>query len=746
MRNRPGTKIVDAPRRRGGFLVSRGAIGAAFGFLWGVVAYAGPPIPFDTYSVTNGAVSTSCPVGATCGDVLTDNGFLQRQVSIGGATYIQQILTDTGVSGSATAAPFSTARGTLDFTNEDFVAMGNRGDGIASKQVVLQSDFVSPTVEDRFINITNYLFGWAETAPQPWVNVDQEISTLDYSQPLAPVVTFSTNADITSSNTSFETDQDINLYQYISLASATGLSTDAQKFEYQELSGIYQLTSHTAGGPNPLLPGGTNGGDFSYTTGNKLDAVWVGEVVGSDDPSYTGVQFGYTEYTLADGNDNPLAQTALFSLTNPQPVNWQQPPFCCAQPVSQAPTTMLNVTNGGPVPITPTAIVAPPSLPTGNGEQAAVTGAPVAAAGPPLGYDQWSVSGGTITPTTLPGSQANVTGNGLLQRFITVGGDEYIQTIVTDANVTGNPSAAPFTSGALGFYNESFVKVGVTDPSQQGIASNQHIESQDLSYINHAETSPLPGDGGQFINDAILSTGWARGASPFAPTVQIHQENYTPDPNFNDTTSMIQNFNMLVGGGGADSNGGDRDISITSYTGSGHDVVSGGGSIPLTFIVGGASGCTTLGGTVSGSNCILPTTDNITNPIAFQSNILSGVWQTGSNAAVPYNLLPNDGEGNGRPTNSGTVAFAPGQGIQGTYVGGSYVTSDPAGNSVISSTTFTNLSTGASTENALLTTPQPSITVTNVPTVGSTAWAEYFGAGTSPSYSATVALPSYTAP
>jgi hypothetical protein len=149
---------------------------------------------------------------------------------------------------------------------------------------------------------------------------------------------------------------------------------------------------------------------------------------------------------------------------------------------------------------------------------------------------------------------------------------------------------------------------------------------------------------------------------------------------------------------------------------------------------------------VSGANCLLPTTDNIVNPIQFNTDIIRGAWQTASNAAVPFNLLPNANEGNDRPTNSGTVAFAAGEGIKATYVGGSYVTADPAGNSVISSTTFTNLSTGESTHNAVLTTPQPVITVTNVPTAGSTAWDEFFGAGTSPTYSATVALPTYTAP
>jgi hypothetical protein len=389
--------------------------------------------------------------------------------------------------------------------------------------------------------------------------------------------------------------------------------------------------------------------------------------------------------------------------------------------------------------------VAPPTPQGGTGEQATSTGDPVAALGPPIAYDQWSVSNGNFTTSALPGSPAAVSGNGILQRFITVGGDQYIQTIVTDAGATGDPTAAPFSSGALGFSTENFVKVGVTDPAQQGIASKQHIETKDLAYVNLPETTPLPGDGGEFTYNALLSTGWANG-SPLAPTVEIHQQNFVPDPNGLDTTSMIHNFDMLVGSGGASSTGGDRIISISSLTGSGHDTVSGGGSVPLSFIVGGASGCASLGGTVSGTNCILPTTDNMVNPIQFKTDIIRGAWQTASNAEVPYNLLPSANEGNDRPTNSGTVAFAPGQGIKATYVGGSYVTADPAGNSVISSSTFTNLSTGETTHNAVLTTPQPVLTVTNVPTAGSTSWDEFFGAGSSPIYSANVALPTYTAP
>lgn len=79
----------------------------------------------------------------TCGEATLSDGMLQRQVYVSGGgvdvdgTYIQFIMTEAGAEGDATAAAFSTERGNLYFTNEDFVKMNNRGDGLASKTAVI---------------------------------------------------------------------------------------------------------------------------------------------------------------------------------------------------------------------------------------------------------------------------------------------------------------------------------------------------------------------------------------------------------------------------------------------------------------------------------------------------------------------------------------------------------------------------------------------------------------------------------
>lgn len=115
-------------------------------------------------------------------------------------------------------------------------------------------------------------------------------------------------------------------------------------------------------------------------------------------------------------------------------------------------------------------------------------------------FDNWSASGGTITPDTGAGSycgQATVTctalvsGDGFLQQEVVDAGTTYIQTIITDAGVTGSPASLPYS-------DESFIKQG----------ANSGVMSQQRSTDNSSPTF-------NFSNTATLYTGWA---SAFIPT------------------------------------------------------------------------------------------------------------------------------------------------------------------------------------------------------------------------------------
>ena len=141
-----------------------------------------------------------------------------------------------------------------------------------------------------------------------------------------------------------------------------------------------------------------------------------------------------------------------------------------------------------------------------------LSGAAMAAApfsGGNNGFDQWSVSSGTVTVDLGSGATCPsgwtcspaVSGDGFFQRQVDDGsGNSYFQTIITDKGVSGSP-------GGLSFSDESFVKTGNTG----GLADKSSITDTSISGTL-TET---------FSASTELNTGWA------APTggdeVKIYQ-------------------------------------------------------------------------------------------------------------------------------------------------------------------------------------------------------------------------------
>jgi len=96
--------------------------------------FAGPPVPYDNWSVSNGAIDTSTSCGAagvTCKTIATDNGFIYEEVKTDVYTFLRLILSEEDASGNPVD---------LSFTNETYTpfAIVNRGiaQGAATKQVV----------------------------------------------------------------------------------------------------------------------------------------------------------------------------------------------------------------------------------------------------------------------------------------------------------------------------------------------------------------------------------------------------------------------------------------------------------------------------------------------------------------------------------------------------------------------------------------------------------------------------------
>ena len=101
-------------------------------------AVSGEPLPFDQFTVTTGEITADCgnwtnaggaALTVTCAAPTISDGMLQRQVTVSSTdpdyngTYVQFIMTESGASGDASAEAFSTARGSLYFTGEDFIKM-----------------------------------------------------------------------------------------------------------------------------------------------------------------------------------------------------------------------------------------------------------------------------------------------------------------------------------------------------------------------------------------------------------------------------------------------------------------------------------------------------------------------------------------------------------------------------------------------------------------------------------------------
>ncbi len=141
-----------------------------------------------------------------------------------------------------------------------------------------------------------------------------------------------------------------------------------------------------------------------------------------------------------------------------------------------------------------------------------LSGAAMAAApfsGGTNGFDQWSVSTGTVTVDLGAGATCPagwtcspaVSGDGFYQRQVDDGaGNSYFQTIITDKNVSGAP-------GSLSFSDESFVKTGNTG----GLADKSSI----------SDTSVTGSLTETFAASTELNTGWAAPAG--GDEVKIYQ-------------------------------------------------------------------------------------------------------------------------------------------------------------------------------------------------------------------------------
>jgi len=702
---------------RAGFLTAAGFLSAV---AFGTAIAAGPPIAFDQYNVSNGTITSGAnnsdcsgvtvPGAPTatvvCSDVLVDDGMMQRHVAVSGAgaldgDYIQFVVVDPGTSGDPSQNPFTAGRGNLTFTNEDFVKQQNRVGGIASKQTIVEAT-MNGVIEDRFATAVEYNFGWANGNADPWVLVTQDLSQVDYTNPLSPEEKFSQNfmSENNSPPLNWQANEKVQINQTVDLSNGSGKGV--QGFKFAKAVGSYQTTAHTGlantldllvggfplDGSPVMLPGGTNGGDpgcqtgetalvncYDWNAGDELRALWIGQWLengGSGDTFW-----GLTRYSAVQPSTQIPYSTQLITSNMPGPAGWAY--ATNADPVGWAAIntaeSFIGFSTGfGPAPGLPTVPSGVPIIVAGT--DAAFTTAPATMAATiptgsasatttpeaiPLAYNDWHVTGGVFDTVGCSGAGVvcgtpTVNQNGVYQRIVAINGVQYVQTIVTDKTATGDPNAGDFSATALAFKNETFVKVGSTT---EGLASNLHLAESDLSYVNNS--GPMPTTGGYFTYNTQLKTGAFNGGGT-DPRMTVDQRLYAAEGGFPSQVSGVDyDFHLIQGQTQEDKimymSDAVGTVTNSSYTGTGS----------------------------------VGTTNYLGDPIMFATARVGGAFQTTTHTDTsgdsnPANdLLPSLG-------GTGDIGWNPYDTIQVSWIGARYTTADPFGPSLIGTTSYTNLS------------------------------------------------------
>lgn len=235
-------------------------------------AMAASPIPFDGWALdtTTKAVTGTCVAAATsCATTMSGDYFLQRNVIVGGTTYIQTIVTDA-----------------TGFKDENFVRMTPAGaaaaNGIAGKQSILDSTTTAGTV---FSSTAVLNTGWAGPAAG--------LNRIELNQGLTQAaVNFTSNFGFSQDTNDAGAIQGkkLDLGQSVSVAQASvpGSVDDKQLFVLRERQGTF----------NPAPAGSfllQSGLPLSYAVGDDVKVTWIGQ--GITMGSGLGAQnFGFQSY------------------------------------------------------------------------------------------------------------------------------------------------------------------------------------------------------------------------------------------------------------------------------------------------------------------------------------------------------------------------------------------------------------------------------------------------------------------
>lgn len=516
---------------------------------------AAPPVQYGAWTVNNGVIDAPCPAEAlSCEDPILDEGFMVRKITMpavyvagfeqsGPKSYFQYIMTDAGASGDPNNQPFED--GGLRFANETLSKASSAQHGSSYQKVTIaESTMDANNLEDRWFQTstaeTGFRNGPVNVTLDLGMNIefDQQVRQIDWSDPFNPVETL--NSTIKGNgNTGGGGTINFDLI----ITQDVALDPGVQKFQWLKDN---RTGNHIAGSGTPILPGGSNGGDFT-TSGiggvtNRMTATWIGQLV--DDVALELSPFSFTSYKY-NGTYyvNPPTLSSIFSTTELLSFTSANPPTNLNTYFS--PNSTANFWDAtqdvyaAPAPITPTAWsnVAADYV-TARNDHVANPLSGTGGGGPPLDLSSWTVANGVISADpcglALTCGTAMVD-NGFYQREIIDGnGDRYFQTIITEANATGDPNVAPvyttggnagsFNPGTMRYANESIISPtrGNGLSSRTQFAQGTEIWSEAQTGITYYPFVPARTTITPMAYSTTLNTGWAEGIGA-TPVMEVRQ-------------------------------------------------------------------------------------------------------------------------------------------------------------------------------------------------------------------------------
>jgi len=266
------------------------AVGAVM--LPGIATSATPG--FASWSASTGTIS-GCPSGFSCTELVGGDGFRQVQVNDNSSSdsFVWTIVTDTGVTGSASTLPFS---------DENFVKTDGTSTGIADSQRV--NDNSNGTFGGTVSILTGFASGGNDT-----VNIQQTLGAnpdglANTGDEFANTFNMTVNLDSSGNQTG--------RFMRIDQNTALGNSTDTQIFAIRASAGSALTTTGS------LTLGGTA---VNWSAGDDILLTWVGQ--GLTLGSLGSSQFGFEGLT----NNTTAATSSEFSQASAGPFQWDATTF-----------------------------------------------------------------------------------------------------------------------------------------------------------------------------------------------------------------------------------------------------------------------------------------------------------------------------------------------------------------------------------------------------------------------------------